>query len=89
VSENRIVTRYEDQPGTTYIGQRPAVGILPDGREIRIGYRVTGSYWRDNDVEGVVIGWNPDHVVVEATDSMGGCSLELGPENILTIEATR
>ncbi len=86
MSDNRIVTRYEDKPNTNYIGQRPAVGILPDGRHIRLGDIVTGSYWAQNDVRGPVIGWTPDHFVVAASDSVGACSLELGPENILTIE---
>lgn len=82
----QIVTVDESQPGTTYIGFPPAVAVLPDGRRIRLGYIVTGSYWGPNDVRGPVIGWNSDHVVIEAKDSMGVCSLELGPENILTIE---
>lgn len=86
MSADRIMTQYEDQPGTTYIGQRPAVAILPDGRRIRLGYRVTGSYWHENDVRGVVIGWSPERFVVDAG---GSSSIELRPQDILTIEEFR
>ncbi len=86
MSANQILAEDESQPGTTSIGFPPASAVLPDGRRICLGDIVTGSYWGHDDVRGQVIGWNPDHVVVAAADSMGPCSLELGPENILTIE---
>ncbi len=85
MSAGLIVTRDEGQPGVEYIGFRPAVGILPDGREIRRGYWVTGSYWREDDVCGHVIGWDAETFKV----AWDGGSIELGPENILTIEAVR
>lgn len=84
MSAGQIVTVDESQPGSTYVGFPPAVAVLPDGRRIRRGDVVTGSYWREGDVRGVVIGWNPDVFVVAPADSS---SIELGPENILTIEA--
>ncbi|MGX6604832.1 hypothetical protein ACWKSP_22290 [Micromonosporaceae bacterium Da 78-11] len=89
MSGNRIVTVDERQPGTTYIGIPPAAAVLPDGRRLRVGYTVTGSYWGHDDVRGPVIGWNPDVVVVAVSDSVGATSIELGPENILTIEENR
>ena len=36
----QIVTVDERQPGTTYIGFPPACAVLPDGRQIRLGYIV-------------------------------------------------
>ncbi len=86
MSAGQIVTEYEDRPGTVYITQRPAVAVLPDGRRIRLGYQVTGSYWRENDVRGAVIGWNSEVFVV---DIGGPTSIELGPQHILAIEAVR
>ncbi len=85
MSANRIVTLDESKPNTTYIGIPPACAVLPDGRRLRVGYSVTGSYWGHDDVRGHVIGWNSDHVVVSAVDSVGVCALDLGPDNILTI----
>lgn len=83
---NGIVTADEGRPGTRYFGNRPASAVLPDGRRLRLGYVVTGSYWGHNDVRGVVIGWTP-HVLV--VDIGGPAAIELGPENILTIEESR
>jgi hypothetical protein len=85
VSAGQIVTEYEDRPGTVYQTQRPAVAILPDGRRIRLGDRVTGSYTRENDVYGAVIGWDAELFVI----SFGSGSIELRPQDILTIEAAR
>ena len=81
----QIKTVDERQPGTTYIGFPPACAVLPDGREIRLGYIVTGSYWAENDVRGRVIGWGPELFVVD----IGSSSIELGPDNIITIEEAR
>ncbi len=78
----QITTVDESQPGTTYVGPSPAVAVLPDGRTLRLGYIVTGSYWAHDDVRGVVIGWDSEEFVVD----IGGTSIELGPRNILTIE---
>ncbi len=83
MSAGQIVTEYEDQPGTVYITQRPAVAVLPDGRRIRLGYRVIGSYARHNDVDGAVIGWGDELIVVTTAD---GGSVELRPQDIITVE---
>ena len=85
MSIGQIVTEYEDQPGTIYLTQRPAVAVLPDGRRIRPGYRVTGSYARENDVHGAVIGWDVEQVVI----TWDSGSIKLGPQDILTIEEVR
>lgn len=85
MSADRIVTEYQDKPNTTYIGQRPAVAVLPDGRRLRVGDTVTGSYARDNDVLGPVIGWNPDELVI----GWHSGSIELRPQDILTIRSQR
>jgi hypothetical protein len=85
MSTGQIVTVDERQPGTTYIGFPPACAVLPDGRRLRLGDTVTGSYRSHDDVRGVVIGWNAQEFVVV----YGNGSIELGPENILTIEVAR
>lgn len=85
VSTEQIVTQCEGEPHTVYIGQPPAVAILPDGRHIRLNYRVTGSYARHNDVHGPVIGWDKELVVIGWDQG----SIELRPQDILTIEEVR
>ncbi|HEY6117222.1 MAG TPA: hypothetical protein VI172_14820 [Candidatus Dormibacteraeota bacterium] len=85
MSADRIVTEYEGDPGAVYITQRPAVAVLPDGRRLRLGDVVTGSYARHNDVHGPVIGWGSELLVVGWNNG----SIELGPEDVLTIGAAR
>lgn len=85
MSADQIVTEYEVDPNTMHIGQRPAVAVLPDGRRLRAGDVVTGSYARPDDVRGPVIGWGPELLVV----GWDSGSIELGPQDILTIEAAR
>nr|WP_221374463.1 hypothetical protein [Actinoplanes polyasparticus] len=60
--------------------------VLPDGRRIFIGDTVTGSYWAHNDVRGTVIGWTAG---VFTVDIEAASSIELRPENILTVEAAQ
>lgn len=80
-----IVTESQGRPGDVYVpGFPPSVAVLPDGRRIRLGGIVTGSYTRHNDIRGRVIGWTSE-VVVVAPDGPGS-SFELGPEDILSIE---
>jgi hypothetical protein len=81
-----IVTVDESQPNTRYLNGNPARAVLPDGRVVRLGYTVTGSYWKHDDVRGVVVGWNRDRFVV---DIGAPSSIELGPAHILTIEEVR
>ena len=86
VSVDSIVTEYEDRPNTVYITQRPATAVLPDGRRIRLGDVVTGLLWGRDPVCGAVIGWDSECFVINPGDA---ASLELAPQEILTIEAAR
>lgn len=85
MSAGRIATEYEGNPNTMYITGRPAVGVLPDGRRLRLGCIVTGSFSGASSIRGAVIGWGPDYVVINPGDSS---SIELRPQELLTIEET-
>ncbi len=78
-----IVTENAPSPNEISVsGFNSAVAVLPGGRRLRQGSLVTGTYAVHNDVRGYVLGWDAEDIQV----THGSGLVELGPENILTIE---
>lgn len=61
-----------------------AVKTLPDGRTVRLGDTVTGSYWQTRDVVGPVVGWKTGSTHIQAA---GHGFIDLPDENVDDVTA--